>query len=90
MSDVELAREMIDPDLPGYAVATQSGSEIEGYFLNRYFESDFSGTQKPTFMTADDGAIDVSQQLSVKGKNYKIKDDHPDGVGMILFILEAI
>ena len=89
MSELELAEEMIDPDLPGYAIAEKGPSEIEGLFLFRFIETEFAGTQKPTFLSVDNGSIERGDQLIINGKNYRVKDNHPDGVGLVLFILEA-
>jgi len=89
MSDLELAKEMIDPDLPGYATAEKGLSKIEGLFLLRFIENEFSGSQKPTFLTVDDGSIEQNDQITIRSKSYKVRNHHPDGVGMVLFILEA-
>lgn len=91
MWDAADLADLIDPDLPGFALGTKADlSEIGGLYREPYAEAfGFVAGSNPVFLCVAAGAPARSESLIVGGATYTIANVKPDGRGLAMLELEA-
>jgi hypothetical protein len=82
---------LIDPDLPGYALATKADlSTVGGLFRQPYAEAfgNIGGT-RPVFVCPSDQAPAANDTLVIAGVTYSVQRIAPDGNGFSTLDLDA-
>jgi hypothetical protein len=93
MAFTENLSDFINPDTPGYVVATVGGNEVDAIFDNVFLEVGIGVNGSVPFLvvaTADVVGVTRSSAVVVNAINYTIKNIEPDGTGITrLELLEA-
>ncbi|GAA5442645.1 hypothetical protein Misp06_00819 [Microbulbifer sp. NBRC 101763] len=84
--------ELIDPDLPGYRLATAPGGDLPGIFGNAWQEAAGQAGTAPVF-TCDAAAAaaagaENNREITIDAVPYLIRESQPRDGGGVTFILE--
>ncbi|WP_444919308.1 hypothetical protein ACJJID_00235 (plasmid) [Microbulbifer sp. CnH-101-G] len=86
--------ELIDPDLPGYRLASAPAGPLPGIFSNAWQEAAGQAGTFPTFTcdatTAAAAGAGNGQEVSIDAAAYLIRESQPRDGGGVTFILECI
>ena len=96
MAFTEDMSDFINPDTPGYVVATVGGQDLEALKDAAYSETDIGGagfSARDRMLHAADArlsALSVSHGTSivVDGVTYKVAEIEPDGTGLTTLVLK--
>jgi hypothetical protein len=81
----------LDPDMPGYALATVGGAPVGGLFRSPYAESfGLVGTGSPAFraLSSDLAAVAPGDSIDIRDTAYRVAAVRPDGAGMTVLDLK--
>lgn len=87
MAFIENLGDFINPDTPGYVVATIAGNAVDALFDNAYIETEFVAARNPIIHVkeSDIAAVAVGAAVVVNAVNYKVAAPfESDGHGVAL------
>jgi hypothetical protein len=89
MWDAADLADLIDPDLPGYALGNVVGQDpVPGLFRNAAAEAFGVGGTDPMFLCVQTSAPNRGQQIEILGTTYKVTRRDPTGSGLVRLQLE--
>ncbi|WP_444922687.1 hypothetical protein ACJJH9_00250 (plasmid) [Microbulbifer sp. DLAB2-AF] len=85
--------ELIDPDLPGYRLASAPAGTLPGIFSNAWLQAAGQAGTFPTFTcdtaTATEAGAGNGREITIDAVAYIIRESQPRDGGGVTFILEV-
>jgi hypothetical protein len=94
MAFTENLSDFINPDTPGYVVATVDGQAVPGIFVNEYAGANLglAGFESPSpqlhVEAADIAGVEQDDAVVIAAVNYKVASIEPDGTGITVLQLK--
>jgi len=89
MWDAADLADLIDPDLPGFALGNVVGQDpVPGLFRNEAAEAFGVGGTNPLFLCVQTSAPNRGTLIEIRGVSYKITRRDPTGSGLVRLQLE--
>lgn len=84
-------QDMIDSDLPGYALASLADqTTVAGLFRNPSAEAfGIAAGSRPSFLVVEATAPAIDAAITINGGAYVVAESHPDGLGFSRLTLES-
>jgi len=97
MAFTENFGDFINPDTPGYVVATVGSDSLPGIFLNEYDPANLGGLviegSDPVIVCEESKVDDLSiihgSALTINSDSYSVTEKRPDSLGMVVLVLRA-
>ena len=79
----------VDPDMPGYVLATVGGIELGALFRNKYVDAfDVSGSAPVLrIVAADAPSVAQGDDVVIGATSYTVAGVEADGIGMVRLVL---
>lgn len=80
----------LDPDMPGYVLASHNGQPLPGLFRAEYAESfGLIGGNRPALRVMASASVALGDAMTIGLEAYTVAEIKPDGRGMQLLMLES-
>ncbi len=92
MPFTESMADFINPDTPGYVLATIGNASVDALFDDAYADQLNFASSAPALTVASTDVSSVAQDVAVvvNSVNYTVASIKPDGTGMTLLMLQEV